>query len=663
MQSLTQNQKYDPELLEQVKKEYENDLKVLLDKIDRSVDNRFKDWENGKIALTQENNNLKNEIGALNHDKNRLKVDNANLHTTNQKLQVVINNLSTNKSNDNDAKIRDLQKLKDNLDNEKNILINENIQLTTENKNFKLQLQKAQNQIDTLKLDNNSLQSQNKELTQLLKDIRGEIEKQYKDQIDDLNKGINKAMKERNDKDLALLELQTKHDLLQAKCDEYNKLLKDQISKFAQKKANLSLNKNDEFHQKLQAIKEEYEHDLQIREEIWEKAKEESLKTLNDAYRTLKDGLGKQNEQLRETVQQQSLSIEDLKKELQKLKDQKKQLETEIADKDRKLHELTENDIKNKKRIEDLNNQIFALEKEISQYKIVWNHFFGLDMPLREQILIGKEKLDRFEQQHNITPRPSKKSKIEIDCLESFGRLPVRLGELPFTDGNKQPRFDLINVFNDKEISLRNCFLRNEKGDRIKLPDHFIRPSHAIGFSIGNKKILEDDMLLPTTFCMFNNENNRIMIEDACSPMHHHVLYPIPLETIRCLDKIKQCPIVMNSIKMDAKKDGWRGFELKNRGAQCILLQNMSITRENTNFKQQMPERPLNPGDTMRFVFAQTNNKNQINVHPDDILINERDFGKLDIPDKLLLVDKDGHFKILHDGCNLQNMPTNCLVM
>jgi len=557
------------------------------------------------------------------------------------------------------------KKLKDNVENEKNILINENIQLTTENKNFKLQLQKAHNQIDALKVENNALQKQNNDLTQLLKDIRGEIEKQYKDQIDGLNKDLNKVIADRNDKDLTLKELQTKYDLLQTKCDEYSKLLQDQMAKLAQKKANIVLHKNDDFHQKLQAIREEYENDLRTREAIWEKAKEESLKTLNDAYRTLKEGLGKQNEQLRENVQQHSHNIEELKKELHKLKEQKKQLEKDIAEKDGRIDKLVDEGIKNQKRIEELNNQIFELEKEIGQYKIVWNHYFGLDMPLREQILIGKEKLNRFEQQHNVTPLPSKKSKIEIECLDSFGHLPLRLGEIPFTDGNKQPRFDLINVFADKEILLKNCYLRNEKGDRHKIPERFVRPLHAIGFSIGDKEIQKNDILLPTSFCMFDNQNNRLMLEDTCKNPHAHVLYPIPVQTIRNLDKVPQLSLTMNSIKTDAKKDGWRGFELKNTGQQCLLLQNIFIAREKTNFKQQIPERPMNPGDIMRFVFAQNNNNdhNLNSSNADDIVINERDFGKLDFPDKLLLIDKDGHFKVLHDGCHLQNMPSSCKVM
>jgi len=580
MQSLTKSEKYDPALAEKVRLEYENDLKNILDKINLSVDDRMKAWESAKQVLNQQNNDLKNENDMLKNDTKRLKLENKNLNTTNQKLQTLINDISTNKPNDNHSQIRDLQKLKANLDNEKNVLINENIQLTTENKNLKLQMQKAQNQIDTGKMEIKALEQQGKELTQLLKDIRGEIEKQYKDQIDGLNKELTHVTKERNDKDSLLKELQTKYDLLQAKCDEYNKLLQDQMAKFAKKKVDLALNKNDEFHQKLQTIRDEYEHDLRIREAIWEKAKEESLKTLNDAYRTLKEGLGKQNEQLRATVQQYSQSIDDLKKELTKLKEQKKQLEKDVSDKDDRVNKLVDDTIKNQKRIEELNNQIFAFEKEMAQYKIVWNHYFGLDMPLREQILIGKEKLNRFEQQHNISPIPLKKSKIEIKCFDRFGHLPLRLGELPFTDNNKQPRFDLINVFADKEIVLKNCYLRNENGDRIKLPEDFIRPLQAIGFSIGNKKIQENDILLPATFCTFNNENNRLMIEDTCKTPHFHVLYPVPVQAIHNLDKIAQLPVAMNSIKMDTKQDGWRGFELKNTSQQCILLQNIYIARQ-----------------------------------------------------------------------------------
>jgi len=325
MQSLIKTQKSDPALVEKVKKEYENDIKTLFDKIDRSFDDKMKDWENARQILNQENNNLRNEIDVLRNSNNRLQTDVTSFQATNQNLQIIINKMTSTKKNDSDNKLRDLQNIKDNLDKEKNALINENLQLTTENKNTKLLLQKAQNQIDTLKMENNSLQQQNTDLTKLLNDVRGEMEKQYKDQINGLTKDLNKTIKERNDKDFALQELQTKCNFLQAKCDEYNTLLKDQVAKLAQKKkANVVLNKNDEFYQRLQAIKEEYDNDLRTREGIWEKAKEESLKTLNEAYRTLKEGLGKQNEQLRETVQQYSQSIDELKKEVQKLREQKK---------------------------------------------------------------------------------------------------------------------------------------------------------------------------------------------------------------------------------------------------------------------------------------------------------------------------------------------------
>lgn len=51
--------------------------------------------------------------------KKHLNGDNKNLIAMNQKLQTVINNLSSTHSNDNEGKLRDLQKLKENLDHEK----------------------------------------------------------------------------------------------------------------------------------------------------------------------------------------------------------------------------------------------------------------------------------------------------------------------------------------------------------------------------------------------------------------------------------------------------------------------------------------------------------------------------------------------------------------
>jgi len=280
---------------------------------------------------------------------------------------------------------------------------------------------------------------------------------------------------------------------------------------------------------------------------------------------------------------------------------------------------------------------------------------------LREQILIGKEKLNRFEQQHHVNPPSLKKSRHNIECLASFGRLPLRLGELPNTDGNQHSRFELINVFNDKEIVLENCFLKNEKGSKLKLPNHFVAPLHSLGFSIGNKKIQSEDILIPADFCTFDNADNLLVIEDSCNPPHFHRLYPVLVETINSLENTQNFPMEINALKMDGKKDTWRGFELKNRGKNCVLLQGMFITREKTNFKQQLPERALQPGDTMRFVFSQ-NNVNQAN-NPDDILIDEKNFGKLDFPDKLLLTDKNNNYVVLYDSCNLRNNSGNCLIM
>jgi len=655
MKCLTENMQYDPVKVQQVKKEYEEDLKNVIDKIDRCVIDLTKDFENEKQALNQDNSKLKQEIDLLKNEKNRLKTDNINLKTTNQKFQKLVNDLQSNKTNDQDYK-KSLQDLKEILEKEKNTLISENITLTTENKNYKLQLQKNDNQIRALELEKQALQAKNEELNKLMSNILGEVEKQFKDQIDNLNKQLNKKISECNEQDLNFKELKTKYDALQARCDDYSRLLKDQLAKLAQKKANVALNKNDDFHQKLQEIKQEYEKDLQTREALWENAKQQSVNALNDVYKSLRDGLAKQNEEMRERIVQYAKNIDELKKEINKLKEQKKELENEITSKDDKINTLSEEQKMNLQRIQDLSSQLFALQREMAQYKIVWNHFFGLDIPLREQILIGKEKLNKFEQQHHVLPPSTKKSKHKIECLAAFGRLPLRLGETPYTDGNQEPRFELTNNFSNKEIMLHKCFLKNEKGDIIQLPDRLIPPSHSIGFSIGNQKLRPDDILVPEDFFQFDNEKSRLMIEDSCGLDHYHVLFPVDLLTINHLENIQNPPLELISMKMD----GARGFELKNRSNCSILLQNLFIAREKTNFKQLIPERVLLPGETIRFVFSQ-NNGNPSN-DPDDILIDEKDFGKLDFPDKLLLVDKKNHSIILYNASDLSTNAINAQV-
>jgi len=89
MKCLTETQLYDPLKVEQVKKEYEEDLKNLIEKIDRCMNDRMNDWEIQKQALNQENGKLKHEIELLKSDKNRLKTENTNLDTTNQKFQKI----------------------------------------------------------------------------------------------------------------------------------------------------------------------------------------------------------------------------------------------------------------------------------------------------------------------------------------------------------------------------------------------------------------------------------------------------------------------------------------------------------------------------------------------------------------------------------------------
>jgi len=119
MQSLIKTQKSDPALVEKVKKEYENDIKTLFDKIDRSFDDKMKDWENARQILNQENNNLRNEIDVLRNSNNRLQTDVTSFQATNQNLQIIINKMTSTKKNDSDNKLRDLQNIKDNLDKEK----------------------------------------------------------------------------------------------------------------------------------------------------------------------------------------------------------------------------------------------------------------------------------------------------------------------------------------------------------------------------------------------------------------------------------------------------------------------------------------------------------------------------------------------------------------
>jgi len=311
----------DPNFQESIRREMEAHSKIMLDRVQNLINEKAKNWEIEKKLLNQTNHNLQNDVDGLIDEKKQFDGEKKNLMITNQKLQNELKKMTENFTTDNDAKIRHLQTT---FETERKELVDANNKLNMENNELKMTKQNLENQNNNLKIERNSFQQQCRSLTQLLDDLRGQLQEEYKNEIENLKENLKGKIFSLNAKDLELKNLNTQYEALNSKFNDITGTLKNEITKLQQKNAELTTGVNKEFQEKLQSICRDYQDDLKAREKLWNKAKEESLQALNNAYRTLREGLGKQNDGLEDIIRKNEQEIQELKRENEKFKMLKK---------------------------------------------------------------------------------------------------------------------------------------------------------------------------------------------------------------------------------------------------------------------------------------------------------------------------------------------------
>jgi len=139
------------------------------------------------------------------------------------------------------------------------------------------------------------------------------LDKEYKTQIDNLKQSLNDKIEENNQKDLELNNTKVELDINIAKRNDMNKLIESEKLKSQEKFTEMESKLRTEFEKKLTDICNEFQGDLNLREKIWKKAKEESLKSLYDAYFALKQDLMQKKESLEKKVNELTQEIQSLR--------------------------------------------------------------------------------------------------------------------------------------------------------------------------------------------------------------------------------------------------------------------------------------------------------------------------------------------------------------
>ena len=105
-----------------------------------------------------------------------------------------------------------------------------------------------------------------------------------------------------------------------------------------------------------------------------------------------------------------------------KMRDNKiKQLEKKINSMNKDLDELQLRFETEQQENRNKGKELMEIQRQLAQYRILWEHFFGLDAPLKDEIDAANDKLSKFERRHNIEPNvPRKKRKVNIERLTDW---------------------------------------------------------------------------------------------------------------------------------------------------------------------------------------------------------------------------------------------------
>ena len=486
-------------------------------------------------------------------------------------------------------------------------------------------MNKMKNERNEWLTDRDTLQHKVENLERIIKDNKesdtGLLEEQLEEAKDELEKAQRLAndLKERN------TELDDENGTLQEKLQ----LEKDTFHRFMQQKhtepfqspptAAKSGHATPQELRNLRAqLSREYENQLKLREKAFSKAKNDAIKILDAEYNDIKQGLDEKIANLENSNKALKRQLADKQAEVQRLRDE-----------NGRMDELKEEMAALQEALNQKASEIIKLKTELSKYKILWQHFFGLDAPLRDEIERVNNKLDKFEHHHGIqSPIPKKKRRVIIESLSQVDfKSPLVLDAIPSPEDEYQ-RFELYNVMEKQRVvEMKGFKLRNEKGVEIDVPDSCqVNPGQCIGVCLRKRKkrsdILYDQRAHDEPFCQFQDGE----VIWLCDSFDDKVqLFPITeqiYDSLNVFVKRGEAPIYVK--RLFDEEEGYRGFEFGNATKKKIKFKGMYFRNKRETLKLTVPMKALRSNGIIKLVITDNPQhrligKNDLIVSPDKI--------------------------------------------
>eukprot|EP01084_Bolivina_argentea_P253027 424915_1 len=674
------------EYLNKIRGEISLQLSELISDLELKYIQKTKPWRDENLNLKSELNHLKTEIRDLKRENDIYNKSKTEFETKYNTLKNGIDEIINQSSKTHLDRINKLQLTNKKILSEKDKLGSE---LKKNAREFKDKYSLLQEAYDRLDGKYNNLSFEKQELISGRDNLLSKcanLELIIRENKEYMNENLNLELETlRKEKEL----LENRYDLLYSENnklnDEYRILLeKYDLEKDAFKKAiekqQISLvlggnnneggggaqeliaqqehNNNEELIKLRAELNLKYSNELKKRELEWTKAKNDSIKTLDSQYNQIREDKEKQIMFLTSGTNELKQQILSLKTEIKRLKFENNKID-ELNNKISLLNDELNNKCK----------EIIDLRTELSKYKILWQHFFGLDAPLKDEIEKVNNKLDKFENYHNIqSPIPKKKRRVIIESLSQWnkpGQSPLILDTIPSPNDQYQ-RFELYNIHN-KVIELKGFKLENSVGDIIELDSRQIKPGSCVGIAL-KKKRNQFDILYninnPSTnqsinFCNF--QINEIIY--LCDSFDERIqIFPVNMTDGIIYDNLMSfqgeigCPIFVKQLFNDDDNDGYKGFEFGNQTQKKIKLKNMYFKNKQNTFNILIPFKSLPKNGVIRLII--TNNRNNKKIKRNDLIIEPSKI-KYGQDDELLLCDSFGNeislYKLDGTGIDAQN--------
>eukprot|EP00485_Elphidium_margaritaceum_P003246 CAMPEP_0202690158 /NCGR_PEP_ID=MMETSP1385-20130828/5241_1 /ASSEMBLY_ACC=CAM_ASM_000861 /TAXON_ID=933848 /ORGANISM="Elphidium margaritaceum" /LENGTH=746 /DNA_ID=CAMNT_0049345391 /DNA_START=106 /DNA_END=2346 /DNA_ORIENTATION=- len=378
-----------------------------------------------------------------------------------------------------------------------------------------------------------------------------------------------------------------------------------------------------------------FEEQLKERERQWTKSKNDSISTLDKEYKELKEAMADNLRRLQNNNADLKQQLADKTLAVQRLKEENEKLDA-LSDKVSALNDS----------LNDKEKDVMNLKTELSKYKILWQHFFGLDAPLKDEIEKVNEKLDKFENYHQIqSPIPKKKRRVIIESLSQWNKPnqpPLILDAIP-SPGDAYQRFELYNI-NNKVLELKGFKLLNQRGDVIELDTRQIKPGGHIAVALNKRKTRFDMLYDPSAngghkeFCRFTDGEIIWLCDSFDDKVQLFPITEIIYDDLSAFNELNK-PIMVR--KIFNEDPDFRGFEFVNAQNQSIKLKNMRFKNKKGTLDVAIPFKTLPKSGVIKLVV--TDNGTHPKLRSNDLTVPATALPRQVNDDILLLSDEYGN--------------------